>query len=272
MLLKEYGKAKGRVISAFNLEPVRNTMPRENGEYRLIDFLSRCPEIRSYDSVVDIGANVGDWTAQAIATFSPGHTLKYFCVEPIPEFAGAIRERFQNHKEVRVIDLIFSNASSESAEIFKVAGGGSMYRNYSGNTVRDRNSTTSSTKKIVSHRIPVSTGDKVLGELGVNPYLIKIDCDGHDLHVLQGLRGTISRRRPVIQFEYSDFWIGAQSRLRDACSLLKSAGYNTFKVFHDKLVRFRFNPLFETFGYQNILAAPKEFSSISGKLIPLAAA
>jgi hypothetical protein len=109
--------------------------------------------------------------------------------------------------------------------------------------------------------VPVATGDESFGRLNSCPYLVKIDCDGHDFHVLQGFEQMLRQRRPLIQFEYSDFWIGGASRLRDACRFLDNAGYNTFKMFPGHLTRFRFNTLFETFRYQNIVAAPREFRS-----------
>jgi hypothetical protein len=89
--------------------------------------------------------------------------------------------------------------------------------------------------------------------------------------VLRGFEQTLRKHRPLVQFEYSDFWIGAGSRLRDACRFLEDAEYSTYKTFPDRLVRFKFNALFETFGYQNIIAAPREFSSFARATIPLSA-
>lgn len=100
---------------------------------------------------------------------------------------------------------------------------------------------------------------------------MKIDCDGHDFHVLQGFTQTLRVKRPLVQFEYSDFWIGAGSRLRDACALLADAGYHTYKVFPDRLVRFKFNAMLETFGYQNIFAVPAGFKSLDAKVVEFAA-
>jgi hypothetical protein len=40
-------------------------------------------------------------------------------------------------------------------------------------------------------------------------------------------------------------------------------------MFPDRLIRFQYNPIFETYGYQNIVAAPREFESISGKIVSI---
>lgn len=264
MLLKEYGKAKGRLVRAMGLEPAHNATSESNGEHRVLRLLASLPEISGYDTVIDVGANQGEWTAAAIEQLASRGIRQFYCIEPIPSFATNIKARFSSRGDVQVVERILSHSAGGEAEIFEAGRGGRMYRDYRGSE-----NTALSTKRIVSHKIPVSTGDDVFGALGIKPYLVKIDCDGHDLHVLRGFAHLLRVNRPLVQFEYSDFWIGAGSRLRDACKLLAEAGYDTFKVFPDRLERFRFSRLFETFGYQNIFAAPREFRSFSGKTISL---
>lgn len=268
MLLKEYGKAKAKLVRAFGLEPRHNTNGQSNGETRFLDLIASLPEAAGYDCVIDVGANRGDWTASAAERLQARGPRRFFCVEPIPTFANVIRDRFDNRARVEVIERVLSDRSGGTAEIFEAGGGGRMYRDYHG----AGEGAAQTTKKIVSHHVPIATGDEVFGALGATPYLLKIDCDGHDLHVLRGFKQTLRDKRPLVQFEYSDFWIGAGSRLREACSLLAGAGYNTYKVFPDRLVRFRFNGVFETFGYQNIVAVPREVRALSGKVIPFPAA
>lgn len=264
MLLKEYGKAKGKLVRAFGLEPAHNATSETNGEHGLLRLLASLPEISGYDTVIDVGANQGEWTAAAIERMAPRGIKQFYCVEPIPSFAANIKSRFAARGGVEVVERILSHSAGGEAEIFEAGRGGRMYRDYRGSE-----NVAASKKKIVSHKLPVSTGDEVFGAFDIKPYLVKIDCDGHDLHVLRGFERLLRDKRPLVQFEYSDFWIGAGSRLRDACMLLAEAGYDTFKVFPDRLERFRFNRLFETFGYQNIFAAPREFRSFSGKTISL---
>ena len=142
-----------------------------------------------------------------------------------------------------------------------------MYRSYHGNAAGGERV---GTKTVVRHIVGKTTGDDLLAS-SHRPYLLKIDCDGHDLQVLRGFTATMQKSRPLIQFEYCDFWIDHRSRLREACRMLYGASYNTYKLFPDRLVRFRYNGLFETFGYQNIIAAPKEFQSFAAKTITLVA-
>ena len=263
MLLREYGKAKAKLVRAFGLEPPHNTLADENGESRFLKLVAALPEISSYDCVIDVGANIGDWTAAAIGQFSSRGISKFFCVEPIPTYARKIEERFAGRNDVRLIERVLSHTAGGTAEIFEVGGGGRMYKNYRGGEADAQ----ASTKKIVSHHVPISTGDEAFSAADIRPYLVKIDCDGHDFHVLRGFESVLKARRPLVQFEYSDFWIGAGARLRDACAFLAGAEYRTYKMFPDKLVRFKFNSLLETFGYQNIIAVPQEFASISARIV-----
>lgn len=266
MLLKDYGKFKSRVVGAFGLEPPNDAHSGTNGEYRFLDLISSLPEIAGYDVVIDVGANQGEWTAAAIEKLSMRGIKRFYCVEPIPTFANTVRSRFGARTDVTLIERVFSRHSGGTAEIFEVGGGGRLYRDYRG---RGADDVAPSGKKVVSHQVPITTGDESFGNLTSRPYLVKIDCDGHDFHVLRGFEQTLRKHRPLIQFEYSDFWIGAGSRLREACRFLGDAGYNTFKMFPDHLTRFRFNPLFETFRYQNIVAAPREFRSFDKPQIAL---
>ena len=267
MLLKEIGKAKSKVARAFGLEPAHDARQGFNGEQGFLKLIASIPEISRYDAVIDVGANRGDWTAAAIEQFAAKGIRTFYCVEPIPAFAKEIKGRFANVNGIELVERVLSDRSGGKAEIFEAGGGGRMYRNYLGD-----NQASSGTKKMVSHQIEVTTGDDVFTALNIKPYLVKIDCDGHDFHVLRGFEQTLRSRRPLVQFEYSDFWIGAGSRLREACRFLDEAGYNTYRMFPDRLARFNFSPLFETFAYQNIVAVPREFVSLSAKTIALSSA
>lgn len=262
MLIREYGKAKAKLVRAFGLEPPHNTQAELNGERAFLKLIAGFPEISSYNAVIDVGANIGDWTAAAMALMPSEHISTFYCVEPISTFARKIESRFAGDTNVKLAERVLSYASGGTAEIFEVGGGGRLYRNYRGGDLANGQHA----KKIVSHKVAISTGDEMFGADGIRPYLLKIDCDGHDFHVLRGFEKILRDRRPLVQFEYSDFWISAGARLGEACALLADVGYTTYKLFPGKLVRFKFNAFLETFGYQNIIAAPKEFNSLSAKI------
>jgi len=262
MLLKEYGKAKARVLRPLGYEPPRELDPERNGEYRLMEWLSTRPENLNYDSIIDVGANIGAWTRAALQRFSPPVTNRIICVEPVPHFAEAVRAQFREDQRVVCREVALSDSSGFSE--ITIIGGGARF---TGN--KPYTSSENSEKAVAVHRVGFQKGDELVTTDGCKPYFIKIDCDGNDLNVLRGFSRTLLEIRPVVQFEYCDFWAVEGSRLRDACGFLYGKGYTTFKLFPDRLRRFRFNPLFETFGYQNVVAVPSEWPSFADKNIPL---
>jgi len=263
MLLKEIGKTKARILGAFGLEPPRILEPEQNGEYAFLRWLSSLPEIAQRDSVIDVGANNGDWTEAARAALGRNGTRMFHCVEPIPWLADSIRKRFDTPPAVTVVEAALSDTSGGEVTIYNSAGGGTMYRSYRGNSSADA----STQKKYVEFQVKLRKGDELFPASSNKPCLLKVDCDGHDYRVLAGFPELLARSRPVVQFEYCDFWIGSNTRLRDACKLLTGLGYRTYKMFPDRLVRFKYNPMFETFGYQNIVAAPSEFASFASSTL-----
>jgi FkbM family methyltransferase len=270
VLIKEWGRAKSKLLRAIGKEPSHNADFATNGEAQFLKFISGLPEARDRDTVIDVGANVGEWTAAALPLLSAKGLSKFFCVEPIPPFAAQIERRFADHPEVRLIREIFSRSPGGETEIFEIAGGGRLYRSYRGGAAKADAASAEPTAKIaVPHKVAISSGDQHFTNTALKPYVIKIDCDGHDLHVLSGFEKTLNWARPLVQFEYSDFWIAAGARLREACELLARCRYRTYKLFPDRLVAFRYNRIYETFGYQNIIAVPDEFLPISGSTVLL---
>jgi FkbM family methyltransferase len=265
MLLKEVGKAKARILAVAGYEPPRIIEPEENGEYRFLRWLSGLPEIGRFDSVIDVGANHGDWTEAAHVALGKRGIRTFHCVEPIPWLADTIRKRFSSSASVDVVEVALSDVGGGEVTIYGSGGGGTMYRSYRGNDAEGAVSSTQ--KKYVEFKVQLKKGDELFSPPSIKPYLLKVDCDGHDYKVLAGFRELLSRKRPVVQFEYCDFWIGSDTRLRDACKLLRGFGYRTYKMFPDRLVRFRYNTMFETFGYQNIVAAPAEMKSFASSTL-----
>lgn len=267
MLIKEWGQAKSKILRQFGREPAHNADFFSNGEALFLRYVSNLPEVGRCDAVIDVGANIGDWTAAAVALLGPKGLSRFYCVEPIPSFAAQIEKRFAARGDVMLIREIFSREAGGETEIFEIAGGGRLYQSYrgAGKTVADPSAP--SAKVAIPHKVSISSGDEHFADSESRPYIIKIDCDGHDLHVLSGFARTLEKARPLVQFEYSDFWIAANARLRYACSLLGRYGYRTYKLFPDRLVAFKFNTMFETFGYQNIIAVPEEFSPISASTV-----
>jgi FkbM family methyltransferase len=262
MLIREWGKFKSRILQLRGLEPPYNIRGATNGEFRLLSFLAALPESRMIDCLIDVGANVGDWTDQALRRFgSPSPNI--LCVEPIPDYVERLRQRFGSRPSVKIYEFALSIAPTDPVRIFQVGEKEGRFYASPRNDPRD----ISSTKKISEHMVAVTSGDRLF--TGRRPYMIKFDCEGHDLQVLSGFQTTLQQARPVVQFEYCEFWIASGSRLKEACAYLDDAGYRTYRLFPDALKRFTYSSKFETFMFQNIVAIPNEFPSIAGDIVSL---
>lgn len=145
---------------------------------------------RPGDCVLDIGANVGDWTMPMALRVGPSGRVLAF--EPVPYLAETITKtaRINRHDWVEVHNLALS-AEEGKAEfsVEKGNSGGSRL----GRTEGD------------FYVIPVATRrlDSLLDERPDITHidLIKIDVEGHELEVLSGAQRTLARFRPPLVLE-----------------------------------------------------------------------
>lgn len=139
---------------------------------------------------VDIGANVGNhvvWAAKCLGaprviSFEPTlgqHTL--LC-------ANVALNDLSDVVTVRKVAL--SSAKG------KIRISGSL-------TVSDNSGASRVTAEGLGEEVPMSTGDLELADVG--PVFIKIDVEGHEIAVLEGLRHTIQKYRPLLFVEVDNF-------------------------------------------------------------------
>lgn len=238
-----------------------------NGERSFLNFVARVPPLAQPYVVVDVGANVGLWAEEATAAFAGSPLAAIHCIEPIATYADQIAARFAERDGVVVHRTLLSDTPQATVPVYKVGGGGRMYLPNKASGKPSGVSTGG--KQIEALSCGQTTGDELLAQIGLPPHFIKIDCDGHDCHVLFGFRETLRRHRPIVQFEYCDFWIQAGSSLREACRFLDSLGYVTFMEHPDRLERFEFRTMLETYEYANIVAVPKENDAFGAAVISL---
>ncbi|MBN6110004.1 FkbM family methyltransferase [Xanthomonas bonasiae] len=136
---------------------------------------------------IDVGANVGYFTV-AIGNHLKTVAGKVFAVEPHPRMQQLIERSIQLNGLERVVQLLRGAASDriEDVTLFYPAGHigqGSLHHagSSSGETIRTQ-----------SFRLD----DAIPEELAVD--LIKIDVEGHEAQVLQGMRGIL-RRSPELK-------------------------------------------------------------------------
>jgi FkbM family methyltransferase len=152
--------------------------------------------LRPGDTFVDIGANLGLVTL--LASRLVGALGAVVACEPNPSLSRRLVGHVQrNHvTNVQFVGKALGNApgTAELREYGGHSGWGSLAA--SGPAGQPVSST---------FRVPVVTGDELLAPLPTAPGLVlKIDVEGYEVPVLQGLQRTLAARSPLVFLEVAD--------------------------------------------------------------------
>jgi len=186
-----------------------------NGERQLISRACSAGDV-----VFDVGANKGDWTKTVLET-SPDAEIH--CFELIPHTAKLLKENLKgtpatinpcglSDKE----DTIIANYCKDHSEL---SGIYDVHSNFSMEKLRCK----------------VTTGNKYCNHFDIKKVrLLKVDCEGAELAVLQGFKSLLRQNAiDIIQFEYGKANIKARSLLLDFYSYLEPFGYVVGKLYPD---------------------------------------
>jgi len=202
------GPAKGLRI---NLHGSAVAFATGAAERPLQDALVR--EVRAGATVFDIGANVGFVTLVAASLVGP--TGRVVAFEPVPANADAIRENLalNNIDWVELHETAVGRAAGSAKMIVSDVSAFSRLE-----TV---NVPTGARERI---DVGIISIDDFMG-LGASPApdLVKIDVEGAELDVLEGMRRTIAEYRPVILCEVHDCNVAY-------AELMSSLGYETVNL------------------------------------------
>lgn len=167
----------------------------------------------------DIGANVGKTTESLIKLYD--HVI---CVEPIKSHCDLLRNKFHS-KNVTVVNSLVS--SKKETKLF--------FECDTISTVEKRWIENSRFSKSYFWKDPIemesTTLDLLIHEYGV-PNFIKIDVEGHELDVIEGLTENFPS---FISFEWAEELF---DKTKSCIDLLQKKGYNNFYVqnFHDEII------------------------------------
>ena len=215
-----------------------------NGELRLLQQV--LPTCRV---VFDVGANVGNWAALAL-TINPGITIH--CFEPSQ---ATFRRLLERGFPANVICLNFglgAAAEERTLYVFEAASGlNSLYERHG--LENGWGLQTQQHKEIVH----LDTLDRYCESAGVNMIdFLKVDVEGHELHVLEGSRRMLQEGRiGIVQFEYGGCNIDARILLKDLFDFFSPLPYVLYKIHPHRLQRVdRYDQRLENFQYQNWVA------------------
>ena len=213
---------------------------RTNGELRFMRrVLPRC------QTVFDVGANVGDWTALALSISSG---LAVHCFEP---------SRFTYHKLLErgfpptVICNNFGLSSFVKETKLHVFETGSPLNSLYPRAGLDNLGIKSQIKEEV---IQLSTVDRYCRERSLSQIdFLKLDVEGHELEVFKGMTESLSQGRvQIIQFEYGGCNIDAGVLLKDIWQFFEGFEYAFYKIYPQGIKpAAHYSQSFENFQYQN---------------------
>lgn len=178
--------------------------------------------LRPGDTFIDIGANLG--LLALLGARLVGDQGQVVACEPNPTLRARLDGLIQRNRlaNFRIVGAAFGNAAG-TAELHEYAGHsgwGSLSDAGPGGLAPTR-----------SYTVPLVTGDQAFADLPARPTVLKIDVEGHEVPVLQGLRRTLAERQPAVFLEVAD---GHQRRAGHSaaamCGELERLGYRGFAL------------------------------------------
>jgi len=182
-------------------EDLYNALPRREGDVH--DFIVNV--LKLGDVFVDVGANIGYYTI--LASKRVGASGKVFAVEPIPQTAKVLKFNIKLNglKNVTIIDKAGWNSYGrlKMKILFGEFGCASFFRNG------------------VEVEVDATPLDDVLAHVP-KIKLIKVDVEGAEYEVLQGLNQTLTRTQCVI--------LELSRRVNECFELLRKSGFTCEKM------------------------------------------
>jgi FkbM family methyltransferase len=174
------------------------------------------------DVFYDIGANVGFFTVIGARLVGPGGRVYAF--EPVPENAALVRHNAEMNgfMHVTVIEKAVSRQTGEG-ELF-------LARYSGGSALSSVDTPPPDLKEVISIEM-VSIDDVIEQQAIEPPAVVKIDVEGAEVEVLEGMARTLRDFEPVVVYEIDDEDEGAFNRKRVECAaFLRARGYKITRL------------------------------------------
>jgi FkbM family methyltransferase len=189
----------------------------KNGERWLLETLRDEP-IRT---VLDVGANVGNWSLMAAEIFSQS---AIYALEIVPDTAGELRARVAGQNRINCFNLgLADHTGTLAINYHPSASAHSTLTDYPHSWTGERLD------------CPVMRGDEFLAREGiVGVDFLKLDVEGAEHLVLRGFDKLLRERRVrFVQFEYGRVNILTRFLLKDFYQLFAANGYLMGKIYPD---------------------------------------
>jgi FkbM family methyltransferase len=242
-----------RLYSLARREEQTNDIER-NGESYIQSCVIRSIPLSVPLTVIDIGANRGDWVAalwkQLPLVRRQADLLHIYAFEPVPSTADALGVRitgFNPSGLITVNRIAISNSSGIARMgVFSDTGGTNSFH-------FDQASADLALDFVDVTRMPIAIFCKEQSISHI--HLIKCDTEGHDLNVLEGALPLFQTESiDVFQFEYNHRWVLARGFLKDVFNLVEGLPYRIARIEPDHIEVFdRWHPELDRFFQSNYL-------------------
>jgi FkbM family methyltransferase len=208
----------GRAMYAAGRRDLANS-PEVNGEYWLLR--RAIEDARPEDVFLDVGANIGNWSAQCVRLGALRRGCRVHAFEPCPETYIQLNARLGDELQTHRLALGETPGTAEFYEVEHLGGTNSLHP----------------TQGAKAHLVCTDTVDNVRSRLGEAPVkFMKVDTEGFDLKVLRGAASSLKNGAiEVVQIEYNWRWLLNNASLRDLFCFTESLPYRVGKLAGDTI-------------------------------------
>ena len=155
------------------------------------------------NTVMDIGANIGEWTLRMANTVGSGGRVYSF--EPIPLINQSLNKtlRINNLSQVTLVQLALDNRSGDSEFTIPIDANGRAIHGESRLGTEEGNwNVHTEVRKTKAIKVKTITLDQFASEQSIDRLdFVKIDVEGKEIGVLEGGQETFSRFTPALILE-----------------------------------------------------------------------
>jgi FkbM family methyltransferase len=206
-------------LAGLNLGQVGTSV--DQGERATLQFLRQRFADRGRVTVLDVGANVGDYAREVVAQFGAQATV--WALEPSPSTYEMLTTRMAALGNVHLRNLGVSD-EARRAKLFTRAPGAkvaSLYGEHWDQAGRHE-------------MVELTTIDEFCAREGLDyVHLLKLDIEGHELAALTGAKRMLENDRiEVVQFEFGTGNLASRTYLRDFYAALDDV-FDVYRILRD---------------------------------------
>lgn len=197
--------------------------PSRNGEYWLLEKVLGRPESRVGAVILDVGANKGDWSAEAIRLTRGTRNVSIHAFEPSTPTREILSNRLSDAATMRIHSCALSDVDGERV----------FYSDEPGGATNSLHEISGCSKEIV----PLRRVDAFLVDEHIDVVtMLKIDTEGFDYLVLKGAEQALALGTcEIVQFEYNWRWLLNRASLRDVFHLIRGKPYRLGKLMGESI-------------------------------------